>query len=174
MDKDIPYARRNYFLHLHISFRNRDRQLFKCLHLPHTETWRYRENTVTLHVLWLSAQVVWHVSGIQLPFSVGKMPEMPCEAFRTVSADWSSERHSLCNDRVDSWDDNYFYINVNNEDLHMIPKGDFTMGTPGEFREFMERKTEKLFQPVKLSWKAKFFILKQALEDKRNDADVKK
>lgn len=71
-------------------------------------------------------------------------------------------------------DDNYFYINVNNEDLHMIPKGDFTMGTPGEFREFMERKTEKLFQPVKLSWKTKFFILKQALEDNRNDADVKK
>lgn len=71
-------------------------------------------------------------------------------------------------------DDNYFYINVNNEDLHMISKTDFTLGGPESFQKFMEQKTGQLFQPVRLSWKMKLFILKQALQEKREEAESKK
>ena len=59
-------------------------------------------------------------------------------------------------------DSTYYYISANNEDLHMLPFADFTLGDPESFREFIEHKTGKIIQPVKLSWKLKLGIMKQA------------
>ena len=66
-------------------------------------------------------------------------------------------------------DHKYFYINVNNEDQYMLPKTDFTLGEPEKYYDFMMHKTGKIFQPVKLSWKMKGGILKQALKDVREE-----
>lgn len=70
-------------------------------------------------------------------------------------------------------DDNYFYINVNNDDLHMIPKGDFTLGDAEGFYDFFMHKTGKIFQPLKLSWKMKADIFKQALAETREENSKK-
>lgn len=61
-------------------------------------------------------------------------------------------------------DDTYYYININNEDLQMFPKKDFTLGDAEAFYDFMTHKTGKIFLPVKLSWQMKLDILKQAWE----------
>ena len=37
-------------------------------------------------------------------------------------------------------DSTYYYISANNEDLHMLPFADFTLGDPESFREFITRK----------------------------------
>ena len=59
-------------------------------------------------------------------------------------------------------DNKYYYINVNNEDMHMIPKEDFTLGSPEGFYDFIMDKTGKQLKPLKLTWKMKTNILKQA------------
>lgn len=59
-------------------------------------------------------------------------------------------------------DNKYYYINVNNEDMHMIPKGDFTLGSSEGFYDFIMDKTGKQLKPLKLTWKMKSNILKQA------------
>lgn len=71
-------------------------------------------------------------------------------------------------------DEKYYYISVNNEDLHMLPRADFTMGNAENFGKFLEGRTDKTLQPVKIPWKTKFAILKQALIEKRADADRKR
>ena len=59
-------------------------------------------------------------------------------------------------------DNKYYYINVNNEDMHMIPKEDFTLGSPEGFYDVIMDKTGKQLKPLKLTWKMKTSILKQA------------
>lgn len=66
-------------------------------------------------------------------------------------------------------DDTYYYISVNNEDLYMLPKADFVMGTAESFYNFMMGKTKKEFRPVKISWKMKLDILGQGLLQVREE-----
>lgn len=74
-------------------------------------------------------------------------------------------------------DDTYFYISVNNEDLYMLPKTDFTIGTSDDFYSFMMHKTGKDFLPVKISWQEKLNVLGQAFvmtrEENRRANDEK-
>ena len=44
----------------------------------------------------------------------------------------------------------------------MIPKGDFTLGSSEGFYDFIMDKTGKQLKPLKLTWKMKTNILKQA------------
>lgn len=71
-------------------------------------------------------------------------------------------------------DKNYYYISVNNDDLHMFAKSDFTLGNAEDFADFMERKTEKEFQPVKLPWKTRLFLLKHRLAQQMTENEQKK
>lgn len=70
-------------------------------------------------------------------------------------------------------DNKYYFINANNEDMHMIPKGDFTLGSAEAFYDFMMHKTKKDFLPVKLSWSMKKGILRQAWHDMEEERDQK-
>lgn len=71
-------------------------------------------------------------------------------------------------------DDTYFFINANNEDLQMIPKADFSLGTADGFYDFMMHKTGRDFLPVKLSWRMKLGILKDAWGQMEEERDAKK
>lgn len=66
-------------------------------------------------------------------------------------------------------DENYYYISVNNEDLYMLPKGDFTMGTADSFYNFMMHKTKQEFRPVKIGWRTKADILGKAFVQAREE-----
>ena len=53
-------------------------------------------------------------------------------------------------------DNRYYYLSVNNEALHIIPKSDFVQGSSYEFGEFMKQKTGKSMhpprKPIKIQW----------------------
>lgn len=67
-------------------------------------------------------------------------------------------------------DASYYYINVNNELVHIIPKKDFTIGEPEKFREFIEKRCKLSFQPPKKPFKQKY---KEALTMQK-ETDVQK
>lgn len=70
-------------------------------------------------------------------------------------------------------DEKYYYINVNNDDLHMLPKSDFVLGNAEAFYDFFMNKTGKDFLAVKLPWKVKLGVMKQALIQTREENDAK-
>lgn len=70
-------------------------------------------------------------------------------------------------------DDKYYYVNTNNEDMHVLPKADFTLGSAADFYDFMMHKTSKDFLPVKLNWAMKKGILRQAWQDMEEERDKK-
>lgn len=53
-------------------------------------------------------------------------------------------------------DKDYYYLSVNNEALHIIPKNDFVQGTSHEFGVFIKQKTGKSMhpprKPIKIQW----------------------
>lgn len=63
-------------------------------------------------------------------------------------------------------DETYFYLSVNNSDLHIIGKNDFVQGEAEGFYEFLSHKTGKIIVPVRLSWMMKWEILKQAWQNR--------
>ena len=52
-------------------------------------------------------------------------------------------------------DEDYFYLGVDNEDLHVLPKRDFTEGDPERFGEFVAGKSDHKVVPVKVPLKEK-------------------
>lgn len=63
-------------------------------------------------------------------------------------------------------DETYFYLSVNNNDLHIIGKNDFVQGEAEGFYEFLSHKTGKTIVPVRLSWAMKWEILKEAWKNR--------
>ncbi|MDR1801143.1 MAG: YcxB family protein [Lachnospiraceae bacterium] len=57
-------------------------------------------------------------------------------------------------------DKTYYYLSLNNEDLHMLPRADFTVGNEEEFKEFIEHKSGQDFMPVKLPFKVRYEMAK--------------
>lgn len=69
------------------------------------------------------------------------------------------------------FDNNYYYIQANNEDLHMIPKADFIQGDAEEFKEFMIEKTDgkpmdKVNMNLKEKWEYNKMLLKYGWENR--------
>lgn len=58
-------------------------------------------------------------------------------------------------------DDNYYYLSINNDDLQMLPKADFTMGDPVAFYDFITDKTGKPMLPTYLPWKVRIHMMMQ-------------
>ena len=56
-------------------------------------------------------------------------------------------------------DDVYYYISINNEDLQMLPKTDFTLGDQAAFYDFIMDKTKKPVRPVHIPWKMRFKLM---------------
>ncbi len=56
-------------------------------------------------------------------------------------------------------DNNYFYISINNEMVHLIPKTDFTIGTPEGFYDFISNKTKQDVRPVHIPWKVRIRLM---------------
>lgn len=67
-------------------------------------------------------------------------------------------------------DEGYYYIGVNNEDMHMLPKADFTMGTPETFEAFIGKCAGKEVRPTKVPFKQRY---QEALE-KQKALDAKR
>lgn len=83
--------------------------------------------------------------------------------FRVTNEDIGDEKRFKYGDIAFMYSDSkYYYINTNNEDLHMLPAADFVLGDPADFKEFVEHKTNQTIQPVKLPWRVKWGIIKQA------------
>ena len=58
-------------------------------------------------------------------------------------------------------DDEYFYISVNNEMMHLIPRRSFILGSESDFYKFFQEKTGKNFVPVRIPWKTKIQLMMQ-------------
>lgn len=56
-------------------------------------------------------------------------------------------------------DDKYFFVSINNEMMHLIPKGDFTRGTAEQFYDFISDKTGKVIQPTYIPWKTRIRMM---------------
>lgn len=48
-----------------------------------------------------------------------------------------------------------YYIGVNNEELHILPRLDFKLGNENEFAAFMKARTNKEITELKIPWKEK-------------------
>lgn len=70
-------------------------------------------------------------------------------------------------------DKEYYYLNVNNEELHILPMNDFTMGDAKVFEGFIEGKIHKDLMPVNLSLKEKIQLIKvtQAAKKVKEDRE---
>lgn len=76
-------------------------------------------------------------------------------------------------------DNEYFYISINNEMVHLLPKKDFIRGTAEEFYNFITGKTEKDIMPLSIPWKTRLRLMMeyrdlQAEEIKRQQEEKKK
>lgn len=69
-------------------------------------------------------------------------------------------------------DNEYYYISVNNEMIHMIPKGDFITGTSEEFYQFISNKTGKEIRPTKIPWKTRIQLMLE-YRDAKAEARIK-
>lgn len=67
-------------------------------------------------------------------------------------------------------DDRYYYVGVNNEDMHMLPKADFTVGKPEAFEEFIGKCAGKEVKPTKVPFKQRY---REALE-KQKELDARR
>lgn len=56
-------------------------------------------------------------------------------------------------------DDQYYYISINNEVLHMIPKSDFQLGSAEAFYQFISNKTKKDIRPTSIPWKMRIRMM---------------
>lgn len=65
-------------------------------------------------------------------------------------------------------DEDYFYLGVNNEDMHVLPKRDFTEGSPERFGEFVAGKSNHKVIPVKVPFKER--IAEAKVQKKANEA----
>lgn len=68
-------------------------------------------------------------------------------------------------------DKEYYYISVNNEDLHILPLKDFTMGSAEAFDGFLSAKIKKDLMPVNLPLKEKFRLMKLAQAERKVKED---
>lgn len=68
-------------------------------------------------------------------------------------------------------DKEYYYLNVNNEELHILPMRDFTMGDAKAFESFIQGKIHKDLMPVNLSLKEKIQLIKMTQAAKKVNED---
>lgn len=72
------------------------------------------------------------------------------------------------------FDDDYLYVSVNNEMMHLLPRKGFVLGSEGNFQKFLEDKTGKHFIPVKLPWKTKIKLMLEYRDLKYEERQKKK
>ena len=58
-------------------------------------------------------------------------------------------------------DDTNFYIGVNNETLHVVPKRDLVQGSPEKFYDFLQNQTGKQIMPTVIPWKTRIAMMSQ-------------
>lgn len=58
-------------------------------------------------------------------------------------------------------DDSYYYISINNEDLQLLAKTDYTLGDPAEFYNFISNKTNLPIRPITIPWKMRIQLMKE-------------
>ncbi len=63
-------------------------------------------------------------------------------------------------------DDEMFFFYMEEGDMFMIPKEDFVLGTAEEFREFIERSTDKKFNKIHLNLKERILMERQKNQQK--------
>ncbi|MDR1017676.1 MAG: YcxB family protein [Lachnospiraceae bacterium] len=71
------------------------------------------------------------------------------------------------------FDKKNYYISIDNEEIHILPFRNFTIGNPSEFREFIEHRVGKEMYPVTVPFKQRVEEIKvqQAMADAKRQAD---
>ena len=69
------------------------------------------------------------------------------------------------------YDKEYYYLNVNNEELHILPMRDFTMGTRKHLKALSQGTRHKDLMPVNLSLKEKYQLIKMTQAAKKVNED---
>lgn len=62
-------------------------------------------------------------------------------------------------------DDKYYYLNVNNQELFMLPRTDFVLGEADTFEEFLTEKTGKQVNVTKVPWKVRVAMAKAQIAE---------
>ncbi|MGO5053758.1 YcxB family protein [Lachnospiraceae bacterium LCP25S3_G4] len=60
-------------------------------------------------------------------------------------------------------DSQYYYLSVNNQELHVLPRKDFIQGDEEAFQDFLEGKIGEPLKPLNIPRKEKWRIFKEAL-----------
>lgn len=63
-------------------------------------------------------------------------------------------------------DNEMYYLYMESDDLFIIPKTDFTMGSPEKFYDFMQQNTGKEFKEVHVSLKHKFIRMQAGMQSR--------
>lgn len=76
-------------------------------------------------------------------------------------------------------DDDNYYININNEDLQILPKSDFVLGDAIQFYDFLSDKTGQSIRPLHIPWKIRIRMMMEyrdvrAEEIKKRQEEKKK
>lgn len=75
-------------------------------------------------------------------------------------------------------DKEYFFVSINNEMVHLLPKRDFVLGTADGFYDFISDKTQKDILPLSIPWKTRIRLMMEyrdvKAEEMRRQQDEKK
>lgn len=70
-------------------------------------------------------------------------------------------------------DNHYYYISIDNEDLQVIPKGDFILGDHTSFYDFISDKTGCPVLPTSVPWKVRIQMMKDYRDVMAEERDKK-
>lgn len=92
--------------------------------------------------------------------------------FEVENEEEKDVQHRKYGEITDAYKDKeYYYLNVNNEELHIIPMKDFNMGNAVMFEAFLTGKIHKEMMEVNLSMKEKFQLMKTTMAQRKVKED---
>lgn len=71
-------------------------------------------------------------------------------------------------------DDTNYYLGINNQEIQLLPKADFSMGDSSDFYDFISNKTGKPILPMHIPWKVRWQMMMEYRDARADEMEKRK